>query len=278
MVEQFLPPSPEMRTWSGRVFRVAVQYSYAGISTSIFLDHREGTIVLDCGDGAIRDMIEVLRARFDEMDEEPIIDLEVSGNRIDALVISHGHFDHYSGILAMLEFLHLLGRNRPLPIIYPIDAVSVEELADHFTDHMWERPGFDVDLVPVRPGDMLDISGTYLEVFEAFHRNSKPGVTGHPVDALSFRLTRDGETVSYSGDTSDVKALEPVVRDADLAIIEATFPNGFEGAEGVHYTLDQAKDAGKAARAVMLIHFTAASYREYIGNSKINPATRDCRY
>ncbi|MEA3559294.1 MAG: MBL fold metallo-hydrolase [Candidatus Thermoplasmatota archaeon] len=275
MVEQFLPPPPRMETWSGRVFRAAVRYSCAGISTSIFLEHREGTIVLDCGDGAIRDMIEILRAGFVEKDEEPIFDLEVSGNRIDALLITHGHFDHYSGILAMLEFLHLLGRTRPLPIIYPVGAASVEGIVDHFVEHLWETPGFDVDLVPVVPGDRLDISGTGVDVFKAFHRNSKPGVTGCPLDALSFRLTRDGETVAYSGDTSDVEALEPVVKDADLAIIEATFPDGFEGAEGVHLTLDQAKEAGKAARAVMLIHFTAASFREMVGNTKINPATRE---
>ncbi|MFO8052023.1 MAG: MBL fold metallo-hydrolase [Thermoplasmatota archaeon] len=270
MVEQFLPPVPKMKEWKGDVFRVSVMYSFAGISTSIFLDHPNGTLVLDCGDGAVRDMIEVFRVQLDEAGVEHIFDLGKAGNRIDAVIISHAHFDHYSGILTMLEFLQLLGRNRPLSVIYPSGARAVEDLVDHFVKHLWESPCFDLDLIPVGSGDLLNVEGTTVETFRAVHRSSRPGLTGPPIDALSFRLTRKGEVISYSGDTSDKELLRPVVKDADLAIIEATFPNGHNDASGVHLTRDQALSAGSLAKDHMLIHFTAASYRD-----GINPGTRE---
>ncbi|MFW3146865.1 MAG: hypothetical protein ACMUIE_08660, partial [Thermoplasmatota archaeon] len=61
MNKELLPPGSELRIWKGREFRVSTLYSVAGISTTIFVDTNSGRLLLDCGDGTLRDSIELLR-------------------------------------------------------------------------------------------------------------------------------------------------------------------------------------------------------------------------
>lgn len=237
-------------------------YSMAGISTSIFIDHQDGGLLMDCGDGALRDLIEILRSRLSEAGLPTEVDLASVGNQLDAVLISHAHFDHYAGLLTLLEFLHLIGRDRPLLIIYPVEGSAVEGLVDHFSDHLWEEPGFAIDLMPLIHGDRVSINDVSIEAFKAVHRNSKPGKTGSFIAALSFRLSCNGEVVSYSGDTSDVDELKEVVRGSDLAIIESTFTEDHPHSNGVHLTTGEALEIGMTAKEYLLVHFTSSSLKE----------------
>jgi ribonuclease BN (tRNA processing enzyme) len=261
MVDLGLPPKPSIRTWSGRVFDVTVNYSSAGISTSVFIDISGQRIILDCGDGCIRDMLEVERFQKQKGTAPMKRDLKAAGEAIKGLVISHPHYDHYSGLLALLNFLQLLGRETPFPIVYPQGSDAIESMVDHFTDHLWEEPLFDIDLVPLVPGEGLTIANVELKCISSEHRHSRPGVVGGPVPALSFKLLKEGETVVFSGDTGDPEPVRELARNSDLAIIETTFPAPGFGADGVHLTVDQAESIAKVAKDHMLVHFTAGSYK-----------------
>ena len=89
-----------------------------------------------------------------------------------------------------------------------------------------------------------------------------PGTTGlgpftvtaarvnHPVEAYGFRLTADGATVAYSGDTASCDSLVDLARDADLALIEASFV-GDAPVPDVHLT---AREAGEIATRAGVRH------------------------
>lgn len=256
-----LPPGPRIRTWSGKVFDISVNYSSAGISTSIFLDFSGDRLVLDCGDGCVRDMMEVERILKERGTAPMKRNLKEAGEAIKGLVISHPHYDHYSGLLTLLNFLQLLGRETPFPIFYPQGSEAVESMVDHFTDHLWEEPLFDIDLVPMEHGEEFEIDGVHLFCISSEHRHSRPGAVGGPVPALTFRFRMGGETIVYSGDTGDPAPVRELAEGADLVIIETTFPEPGFGADGVHLTVDQAESIARAAKEHMLIHFTAGSYK-----------------
>jgi ribonuclease BN (tRNA processing enzyme) len=239
-------------------------YSAAGLSTSIFLDFPDGRFIVECGDCAVRDMIEL--ERYQREGDGPMhpVDLRNSGEAVKGVLISHGHYDHYSGLLTLLNFLQLLGRKSQLPVIYPQGGIPVESLVDHFTDHLWEDPLYDIDLVPLTDGEDLSILDVLIESRSTVHRHSRPGAVGGTLPSLSYRLTANGESVVFTGDTGEPKGLSDHVKGCDLAVIEATFPRPGFGADGVHLTTDQALDLGSLAKDRMLVHFTAGSYEKLV--------------
>ncbi|MBN1539610.1 MAG: ribonuclease Z [Candidatus Thermoplasmatota archaeon] len=264
MADYDLPPAPHVRAWSGRVFNVFTHYSVAGLSTSIFLDTHKGRLLIDCGDGCVRDSIEVERYLRGSGQGSPERDLKDAGESILGAVISHPHYDHYSGLITLLNFLQLLGREAPFPMIYPDGAAPIESIVDHFTDHLWEDPMFDIDLVPFIHGSELNMAGVDISCISSVHRHSRPGKVGGPVAALSFRFEMDGEVVVYTGDTGDISPLKDLAKGSDLLIIEATFPFPGPDAEGVHLDLDQVVELSSLARDHLLVHFTAGSYEHAV--------------
>ncbi len=266
MPDYELPPPPAVRTWEGSSLRFSMRYSIAGLSTSMFLDTPEDRFILDCGGGVVRDMIEIERYQRDNGIDLGNNDLRAAAEAIKAIIISHPHIDHYSGLISVLNFVHLLGRKRPLAVIYPEGGDPIESMVDHFTDHLWEDIPFDINLLSLKGGDVLEMEGMRIEAFTSFHRHSKPGAVGGSVPALSYRFTYQGEVVVYTGDTGDPGPLREFVKEADLALIETTFSDPGPFADGVHLTIEQAISLGDLARDRMLIHFTAGSYHSLLKN------------
>ena len=90
--------------------------------------------------------------------------------RIDAIIFTHAHADHITG----LDDVRLLNRiiDKPLPG-YGTEATRAELL--HRFDYAfkpWTPPGFYrpvIDMQTVKPGDQLDVCGASLKVFEQDH-------------------------------------------------------------------------------------------------------------
>ena len=91
------------RSWRGKNLRVEILHTRAGVAQQIWIASEESSIIVDCGDGALRDLLSA--------DIEP--------GDIDALFFTHGHFDHMGGFHTLLSFLRMIGRRDPLPIFAP---------------------------------------------------------------------------------------------------------------------------------------------------------------
>ena len=74
--------------------------------------------------------------------------------------------------------------------------------------------------------------------------------------AFGLRVTADGATLGYSGDTGPCTGLDEVARDVDLLLAEASFRSGDDNPPDLHLT---GTDGGEAAtrggaRRLLLTH------------------------
>lgn len=156
---------------------------------------------------------------------------------IDAVFLSHLHPDHWfdmSGYYVMRKY-HPAGRPARIPVYGPRGTA----------DRMASAYG-----LPVNPGMREE-----FDVHE--YDEARPATVGplkvevvkvrHPVDAYALRLSHDGRTLVYSGDTAYCDTLVDLAQGCDLLLAEASFREGDPNPPDLHMT---GREAGAtAARA-----------------------------
>lgn len=162
---------------------------------------------------------------------------------VDAVLISHGHPDHCADLNPLLRARSLREDPAPpLPVHAPPGALHAVLALD--------RKGMLDDAISLRefePGERF--------VTGPFEVRTHP--LPHWLPNAGLRLTADGESVAYTGDTGPSPDLVDLARNADLFLAEATFPREVP-AESAAF-LSSAWQAGQtAARAgvarLMLTH------------------------
>ncbi len=151
---------------------------------------------------------------------------------VDAVFLSHLHADHcldLCGYYVMRKY-HPEGPPPRLPVWGPPGTA--------------ERMARAYDL-PLDPGmteefDFREHDG----VVELGPFRVEPVPVVHPVTAYGLRITADGVTLGYSGDTGPCEGLDHVARDVDLLLAEASFRSGEDNPPDLHLT---GADCGTAA-------------------------------
>jgi len=258
-----LPPKPEFRIWKGEKMQVTSMYSAAGLSTSFILDTPAGRFMMEAGDGCIRDLFEIER-ELNRDSETSMMDIKARIESFHGVIISHPHYDHYAGLLNLLNFFHLMGRRTDLRIMLPSNAKPIKMLANHFLETLWEPCPFQIEFVEFEDGGKFEVDGHIIETIPVVHRYSRPGAVGDYVPAMAYSVEYEGERVAYSGDTGGAEKLEPFLKDADLAIVEATFDSVPEGHEEVHLDIETSRKLGSLAKDHWLVHFTSSSWAQYL--------------
>jgi ribonuclease BN (tRNA processing enzyme) len=150
---------------------------------------------------------------------------EVPLEALRAVFITHTHIDHLGGLPMLLQWLQLNGRQGPLSLFLPAEAVSAFreflELCFLYPDLL----GFDRELRPVAPGKVYDRDGLTVEAFSNLHligqaerlRREGKGRTGQ---SFSFLATMDGKRILFSGDMAKASEITELAGRADLAIVE----------------------------------------------------------
>ncbi len=156
---------------------------------------------------------------------------------LNALLISHWHFDHTSDLLPLIYRLQAAGA--VLPLIGPADEASaIRRICG-------EAGCF--ALKTVAPGDEFAIADVRIAVGEA----------RHPVPAVGFRVCRQDRAFGYTGDTNTLPSLADFYRGCDLLLADGLF-NTETWAEGKPH-LSAALAAELALRSgagrLMLTHF-----------------------
>jgi ribonuclease BN (tRNA processing enzyme) len=202
------------------------------LNTCFLLETAKATLLVDCGASAMQ--------ALKQQDVDP--------NRIDAIVLSHLHGDHFGGLpFLLLDAQFLSRREQPLLIAGPpgtrarLDAL-LEVFFPKSTGSKW-RFAWRVEEIAV--GIETDLLGHALTTAEVIHQS------GAPSTALRFS---DGEKVfAYSGDTEWTEALGPIAANADLFICECY---GYAGKIAGHLTWEILKSrlADLGAKRTMVTH------------------------
>ena len=168
-------------------------------NTCFFLETAKNALLVDCGASSMT----ALKLRG------------IEPNRIDAIILSHLHGDHFGALpLLLLDSQFLARREPPLLIAGPpgtrarIDA-ALEVFFPKSTGISWRFPW---QVIEVAVGVPADILGHSLTTAEVIHQSGAP--------STALRLSDGAKVFSYSGDTEWTDALLPIARDADLFICE----------------------------------------------------------
>ncbi len=200
-------------------------FSKAFTSTYIFLSKEGGTILLDCGDGALREML--------RKDIAPP----------SAVIISHDHPDHTGGLLSLLAYLKI---GHIYPAVYAPEGSASVKMTERFFLRRYGKPFFRFSYLKAER--TMRIKGGCIRTHRADHAGFEYGM-----NALCYEIRFQKKSIFYSGDTAYFNGLCGYARNKDIAIIEATFKD--PGAEmPVHMTEKQARAVGKNAKKCILIH------------------------
>lgn len=231
------------RRWRGEVIEVKVLYSRAGVSQHIWMETANSCILVDAGDGIIRDLLS------NELD--PL--------QLDGVLFTHGHFDHMGGLHSLLGYLRMVGRKKPLPVCAPKGCLEVFSVAENFLKLYADTMPFETSAKEIEPNQSFQTGDLTVKAYPMIHCG---GIEGFgildPIPALGYRITCRGESVAITGDCGSASPLKELVKDADLAIIEATYGNNSEAKreslDKVHLSQDMAEEVGKLATQFILIH------------------------
>jgi ribonuclease BN (tRNA processing enzyme) len=172
-------------------------------------------------------------------------------NAVETVVLSHLHGDHFGGLVWwMLHGQHITKRTAPLTVVgpEPVQNRFIAAAEALFPGSTKIKPRFEMRFVEYRkeqPTTVRDLSVTPFEV-------------RHPSGAMSsaLRITAEGKTISYTGDTEWVESLVPAGKDADLYIMECF---AFEGPTPYHldWKTIEANLPRISPKRVMLTHMSA---------------------
>jgi ribonuclease BN (tRNA processing enzyme) len=196
-----------------------------------FVTTAGGTLLVDSGSGTLGRLV---RGGLDY-------------RHLEAALYTHTHPDHTADLAPLLFALNYtpgFDRAAPLTLAGPSGFGA-------FVD----------GLTALQPG--IRPRGYDVELREMGDRSLDLGaarVTSYPVDhartpALAYRVEADDATLVLSGDTQSCPGILEAARDADLLVIEASFPTDDFG-PGPHLTAAEAGRIGQqaGARAIVLTH------------------------
>jgi ribonuclease BN (tRNA processing enzyme) len=172
----------------------------------------------------------------------------IDHGRVDAIILSHLHGDHFGGLpFLLLDAQHLHRRERPLTIAGPpgtrvrLDQ-AMEVLFPRSTSTKWRFPW---QVIEIEPGRSSEICGLAISSTEVVHQSGAP--------STALRLFDGASLFAYSGDTEWTEALVSVADGAALFIVECF---GFAGRMTGHLSWEILKSRLPDLRAarIMLTH------------------------
>jgi ribonuclease BN (tRNA processing enzyme) len=188
-------------------------------------------LLFDGGSGALRQM-----AR-----------LGLDFRKIDFLCLSHFHPDHVADLVPFLfatnytpDFIRAL----PLKIIGPPGLSEFYNRLHGIFGHWIEAQTYPLEIIEIEEG-AISFPDFELEMLPLAHSTSSVG----------FRVKAEGRVLTYSGDTDYCENIVKLGRNADLLILECSFPE--ERKKEGHLTPSlSGKIAREAAcKRLVLTHF-----------------------
>lgn len=221
-------------------------------SPAVVIRTGKSVMLLDSGSGTLRSL---LRVGIDCSD-------------IDCLLYSHFHPDHTADLVPFLFALNYGSekrRTRPLHLIGHEGIARFYEGLKNLYGHWIIPQSYALRIMEMQDREEVAFGDFTLQGFQLEHSDQSMG----------FRVTTpEGKTAAYSGDTDYCLNLIRMAHQADLLILECSFPDGrkVEGHLTPSWAGRVAREAG--CKRLLLTHFyppcddydvRGAARREYSG-------------
>ena len=230
--------------------------------------------LMDCGEGTQR---QLMVSPFSYM-------------KIDTVLISHLHGDHFLGLPGFLLTMGISGRKKPITVVGP---EGIKEILLPILEVCGDELPYELKILEPSHGDVLETEDVIVSVFKTDHtvpslgfvlsekdrlraspsKIAKLGVNSEDVDrilkggSVNGVVAKDissgtvkGLKIVYSGDTKPCESLIDAAKDADLLIHESTFKSDLKGPaeEHGHSTAVQAAEIAKKSnvRYLCLTHIS----------------------
>ncbi|MBC7093742.1 MBL fold metallo-hydrolase [Candidatus Bipolaricaulota bacterium] len=229
--------------WQDDDLSVEVLFSQAGLATQILVRAGKIHLLFDAGDGTLRDL---LRAG-------------VPPQQLTGVFLTHGHADHMAGLYGLLGYLRAEGHAQPFTVWYPWGCCEAEAVAEAFRNCYKDSLPYELISRSLGDGERVRVGEVEVLARKVEHWHSIRGRLIAPAPALGYRLTFRGRVVAVTGDTAFCPAVADLVREADLALIEATLDEATpEQRAHLHLTQDAAQDLARLAKRALLVHRPSA--------------------
>ncbi|MFW5989493.1 MAG: MBL fold metallo-hydrolase [Desulfosudaceae bacterium] len=206
-------------------------------SCAVLLETGPSRIVLDCGPGTMRRLLEAGVWVCD----------------VTHLFFSHFHPDHTGEMASFLfanRYAFSPGRKRPL-VLAGGKGWAAFFAACRSVYGQWIE--LEDDLLQIQEFDTADQDSCDFGNFTV-----TTGPVTHRPESIAFRLESGNRSVVYSGDTDYDENLVRLAREADLFICEAAFPDHLKQAGHLTPALAGKMAAAAAARKLVLTHLYPA--------------------
>lgn len=149
--------------------------------------------------------------------------------QVRGILLSHNHFDHTGGMLAILGLRMQLNAYEPLTIYGPPGTKTFIEglLAgmEPAREAAYGMPGrswaANVEVIELVDEAIIELDGLDVTVAENTHfKIPENSGAAEKAKSLSFRFDMDDRSIVYTGDTGPSEAVEKLARNADILVSE----------------------------------------------------------
>jgi ribonuclease BN (tRNA processing enzyme) len=196
-----------------------------GATCGHLLSHDGTHIWLDAGTGTF--------ARLQEF---------IGVDDVAAIVITHGHTDHFIDVVPAFYARHYGGMGAPNLPFYSPDGF-VEGMSMLTSENGRNVMAEAYDFRTVQSGDVFDIGPIHFSTFEMTHIG---------VSSMGYRIEAGGSVLAYTGDSGPCREVIELSRDADMMVAEATYQDASSQAF-FHMSARQAAQHATAAGAKRLV-------------------------
>jgi ribonuclease BN (tRNA processing enzyme) len=172
-----------------------------------------------------------------------VLAVEVEPTRLDYLYYTHVHTDHTADLIPLLQAMDLSKRTRDLHLTAP--SAFWNFLDGLLAVQPWARPS----------RYQLVRHSAETSPYCGANWNVSAAPTRHIPGSFGYRLESEGKAMVYSGDAAFCEELVKLSRNADVLILECSYPDQL--AQPDHLTPSQAGRIAAEANALHLVltHF-----------------------